>query len=223
MAAVARQHALDLERRPWFTVPMPGGRRHPPIRAGLDGGLLPYRPAHSSESGPKATCQSVSAGRGTRAGRRDLVHRAHREDRTHHAYRTNNRVPDSSAEGTAALRHRGGPRRRSLVHGAQEQDDGRITTTGAVTEYAVPQGYPTAITASADGTLSFSSIFPSGVNRIAPDGSNSQYPLTTSFDKPGGIAAGPDGAVWFTIYSADKIARIARPPDATTVSRARLP
>jgi streptogramin lyase len=50
-----------------------------------------------------------------------------------------------------------------------------------------------------------------------------QYPLATSFDKPGGITAGSDGAVWFTIYSSDKIARIIPPPQPAAVRPSASP
>jgi len=85
---------------------------------------------------------------------------------------------------------------------------GRMTTTGQITEYAVPSGYPTSITASPDGALWFTAITPSSVNRIDTAGTIVQYLLATSFDKPGAIVPGPDGALWFTIYSADKIGRL---------------
>ena len=68
---------------------------------------------------------------------------------------------------------------------------GRMTTTGQITEYAVPSGYPTSITASPDGALWFTAITPSSVNRIDTTGTIVQYPLATSFDKPGAIVPGP--------------------------------
>jgi virginiamycin B lyase len=88
---------------------------------------------------------------------------------------------------------------------------GRITTAGNINEYAVPQGYPTTITAGPDGALWFSSILPSSIGRIRTDGTVEQFRLATNFDKPGAIAAGADGALWFTIYTADAIARIVPP------------
>jgi virginiamycin B lyase len=45
------------------------------------------------------------------------------------------------------------------------------------------------------------------VGRIAPDGTITEIPLTTGA-LPAGIAAGPDGNVWFTEYGTNMIGDI---------------
>jgi streptogramin lyase len=71
---------------------------------------------------------------------------------------------------------------------------GRITTTGAVSEYPLPV-VPRAITTGPDGNLWASTR--NGVLRITPAG------VATAFSDPhvhdgGGIVAGPDGSLWIT-------------------------
>lgn len=91
---------------------------------------------------------------------------------------------------------------------------GRITTGGAVSLYSFPArlvpGYsgpvvrqvPTAITAGRDGNLWFAEDRGPGLGRVTPAGQ------ITEFEVPGllqtaatvrALAAGPDGAVWFTL------------------------
>jgi virginiamycin B lyase len=73
---------------------------------------------------------------------------------------------------------------------------GRMTTTGAVTEYYV-YSQPEGITSGPDGALWFG--LSGSIGRITTSGSVTSYPL------PGGcctnvqgITPGPDGALWFT-------------------------
>jgi streptogramin lyase len=79
---------------------------------------------------------------------------------------------------------------------------GRITTGGAITEFAVPGGHrPIVITSGPDGNLWFGtqdgyieSLTPAGVFTAF------QIPTTTTTTTalPHGITTGPDGNLWFT-------------------------
>lgn len=90
---------------------------------------------------------------------------------------------------------------------------GRITTSGAVSQVAVPAGTSAlAVAAGPDGALWYAGmaagggrigqVTAAGVNEIGLPGE----PLSAN-----GIAAGPDGALWFTAF--DRIGR--RAPDGT--------
>ena len=87
---------------------------------------------------------------------------------------------------------------------------GRITPTGIITEYPLLTPFTTlgGITAGPDGNMWFTETFHSGVvavpplggaiGRITPTGTVTEYPLPTAGSSPRGIAAGPDGNMWFT-------------------------
>ncbi|MGA2593872.1 MAG: hypothetical protein ABSH32_28550 [Bryobacteraceae bacterium] len=81
---------------------------------------------------------------------------------------------------------------------------GRITTTGAVTEYPGANG--DAITTGPDGALWFTNS--SSIGRMTTAGAITEYSLPTINAVALGITAGPDGALWFTEYSATQIGRI---------------
>jgi streptogramin lyase len=97
---------------------------------------------------------------------------------------------------------------------------GRITTSGVITEYPLPNNGTTStlqgdgfITAGLDGALWFTVGVPFGpiggsglVGRITPTGSLTLY--NTSTIDLRNITTGPDGALWFTEYTANKIGRI---------------
>jgi virginiamycin B lyase len=85
---------------------------------------------------------------------------------------------------------------------------GRITTTGTVTTYTDPSlARPRAITTGPDGALWFTNggVFDNGIptadkgsiGRITTTGTITNY-RDPSIVYPGGITAGPDGALWFT-------------------------
>jgi streptogramin lyase len=87
---------------------------------------------------------------------------------------------------------------------------GRITTTGVVTEFALPAGATaTAITAGPDGALWFTGV-PGEVGRITTSGVVTEFPVPAVPPPAGspagtastpatlsGITVGPDGALWF--------------------------
>jgi streptogramin lyase len=77
---------------------------------------------------------------------------------------------------------------------------GRITTAGAITEYAVPtaNGGPYGITAGPDGALWFTEISSGQIGRVTTAGVITEYPLPLFLAlDPSNITAGPDGALWF--------------------------
>jgi streptogramin lyase len=84
---------------------------------------------------------------------------------------------------------------------------GRMTTSGVVTEFALPGpvSRPEGITSGPDGNLWFIEGQANRIGRITTSG------VVTEFPVPGtlaGIAAGPDGNIWFTDWSTRKIGRI---------------
>ena len=86
---------------------------------------------------------------------------------------------------------------------------GRITTTGAVTEYPVltAGSKPWAITAGY-GALWFTELTANQIGCITLEGVITEYPIPTANSAPEGIAAGPDGALWFTEWNTNSIGRI---------------
>jgi virginiamycin B lyase len=83
---------------------------------------------------------------------------------------------------------------------------GRITTAGAVTEYAQPNA--AAITAGSDGALWFTA-FANYIGRITTAGAITSYQLPKATVISGGnITSGPDGALWFTQSGANYIGRL---------------
>jgi virginiamycin B lyase len=92
-------------------------------------------------------------------------------------------------------------RESCLAWGCCERSDsiGRITTAGAITEYAVPtaNSVPSSIAAGSDGALWFTENGGQKIGRITTAGAISEYPLPNANANPDGMAEGPDGAVWF--------------------------
>ncbi len=88
---------------------------------------------------------------------------------------------------------------------------GRITTSGALSEYSLPtkDAQPQGIAAGPDGAVWFTELAGNKIGRIATDGTFTEYPLAAPA-APAFITAGPDGALWFTesAAAANKIGRI---------------
>jgi streptogramin lyase len=85
---------------------------------------------------------------------------------------------------------------------------GRISTTGAVTEFTIPtgadpNGTPNGITTGPDGNLWFTERNSSDhpvIGRLTPGGAYSEFPVTNAiFSQSGSITVGPDGNLWFTV------------------------
>src|SRR5262249_47071764 len=90
---------------------------------------------------------------------------------------------------------------------------GRITTTGAISESAIPtgadpNGTPNGIISGPDGNLWFTernSLDHPAIGRLTPSGAYSEFLITNVlFSQSGSITVGPDGNLWFTVsgYSA---------------------
>jgi virginiamycin B lyase len=110
---------------------------------------------------------------------------------------------------------------------------GRITPAGVITEYPLPnpKSVPRGIATGPDGNLWFTEaawrMVPdrapvasgSAIGRITPAGVITEYPLPNPKSAPEGIAAGPDGNLWFT-EGASAIGRIT---PAGTITEYPLP
>jgi virginiamycin B lyase len=84
---------------------------------------------------------------------------------------------------------------------------GRISTSGAITEYLVGAG-PQGIASGPDGALWFTEYNGNNIGRISTSGAITEYAVPTLNSSPVSIASGPDGALWFTEQSANNIGRI---------------
>ena len=92
---------------------------------------------------------------------------------------------------------------------------GRMTVSGRVTTYPLPQPQDPAYTivAGADGALWFDIPYSASIGRITTSGQISVFPIPGG--KPGvlgirdALTAGPDGAIWAASYSNQRLARIA--------------
>ncbi len=88
---------------------------------------------------------------------------------------------------------------------------GRITPAGAFTEFAIPIGRQQALTASPPAPTAPSgsrSTLGDRIGRITTAGIISEFAIPTADSRPSAIAAGPDGALWFTEESGNKIGRM---------------
>ena len=86
---------------------------------------------------------------------------------------------------------------------------GRITTSGAFTEYGLPTAsVPEGITNGPDAALWFTEQGGGQIGRISTAGVITEYPLPTPNASPLAIVAGPDGALWFTEFAGNKVGRI---------------
>jgi virginiamycin B lyase len=89
---------------------------------------------------------------------------------------------------------------------------GRITTAGAITEFLPPSYYhtgPNSITTGPDGALWFTENGFNQIGRITTAGViTNEIPIPTGNSGAYGITAGPDGALWFIENKANKIGRI---------------
>ncbi len=87
----------------------------------------------------------------------------------------------------------------------------KITTAGAITEYAVPTVNSSpegGITTGPDGNVWFTEPGANKIANITPAGTFTEYPVTTASSYPDGITSGPDGNLWFTEYSTDQIGKV---------------
>jgi streptogramin lyase len=89
----------------------------------------------------------------------------------------------------------------------------KITTSGAITEYAA-NGYPWfGIITGPDGNLWFPYIYAnscscSAIGRITTSGVTTAFPTTTASSYPFDVAVGSDSNIWFTESVASKIGKM---------------
>ena len=91
-----------------------------------------------------------------------------------------------------------------------------MTTSGTVTEYALPdgKGVPSHLTLGPDGNIWFTEAGNSTVGRITRDGTITEFPEGDSLSATAtAITAGPDGDVWIAEAGVPAIAKVA--PDGT--------
>ena len=87
---------------------------------------------------------------------------------------------------------------------SQQTSIGRITTSGVITLFQLPEGdaVPGGITAGPDGNIWFvenRSVYGTSIAAsITPQGAVTAYPLAGSLLNPEGITTGPDGNLYFT-------------------------
>lgn len=87
---------------------------------------------------------------------------------------------------------------------------GRITTSGAITEFKVPtpSSLPAGLTDGPDGALWFTEVAGNKIGRISTSGIITEFAIPTADALPAYITDGPDGNLWFTEANAGKIGRI---------------
>jgi len=86
----------------------------------------------------------------------------------------------------------------------------KVTTSGAVTEYATGGLSFFGITSGPDGNIWFPLYYIktckcSAIGRITPAGSISIFPTTTVLSYPFDVTVGPDGNIWYTENAANQI------------------
>jgi virginiamycin B lyase len=101
---------------------------------------------------------------------------------------------------------------------------GRLSTTGALTEFPAGSGQPSGITTGSDGALWFTQTSANKIGRMTASGSlTNEFVLPGLNSQPGSITGGPDGALWFTELVGNKIGRIAPAPTSVPLPPPRLP
>ena len=85
---------------------------------------------------------------------------------------------------------------------------GKMTQTGAVTEFTLPNGhFASAMAAGASGTVWFTEFGSGFIGKITTGGTLTEFPLpANSFTE--GIAKGPDGNMWFTDGGNNSVGKI---------------
>src|SRR5262245_59556349 len=86
-------------------------------------------------------------------------------------------------------------RRRTFARTVRRASGGRISTSGAITEFSIPTvgAGLRHITAGLDGALWFTEPISNKIGRITTTGLVTEYPYPHANTHPQGITAGPDG------------------------------
>ena len=97
---------------------------------------------------------------------------------------------------------------------------GRVTTSGAVTEFPLPGDRgPLGIAPGPDARLWLTEQKTNTIGRMTLDGDHTSTTIPTANSNPFGIAAGPDGAMWFTEETGNRVGRV----DVTTGAVTEFP
>jgi streptogramin lyase len=98
---------------------------------------------------------------------------------------------------------------------------GKITTTGKITEFPLPQNNDIeGIAAGPDGNIWFTEPGAQQIGRMTPSGHVTAFPITGSNPSPRGITAGPDGNLWYVEYYDSYIGRVT---PSGTITRFQIP
>ncbi len=91
-----------------------------------------------------------------------------------------------------------------------EDQIGRITPEGTVTEFPIPTtgSHPETIIVGPDGAMWFTELLGSKIGRITTAGVVTEFTIPTAHSEPEGIALGPDGNIWFSESAGNKIGRL---------------
>jgi len=106
---------------------------------------------------------------------------------------------------------------------AESSKIGRMTTAGAVSEFAVSGSGVQGIANGPDGNAWFVEAYAGKIGKISPAGAITEFKLWTVvptvpvsyYTSVPAIVTGPDGNLWFTESDADKIGQFAPPQVAT--------
>jgi streptogramin lyase len=159
--------------------------------------------------------------------------------------RAGNRIGRITPDGTVRYFRRGltpkagpagiaaGPDGNMWFAEANANQIGKITPDGTITEYSAgisSDAQPVKIAAGPDGNMWFTEVEGNRIGKITLDGKVTEYDLPRNPEdyptdpdtpeeakgpKPAGIAAGPDGNIWFTEIGGDRIGRITPDGDIT--------
>jgi streptogramin lyase len=97
---------------------------------------------------------------------------------------------------------------------------GRITPSGAITEFPVSAGGgwpPGGIAAGPDGNLWFAQGHANAIGRLSPSGALTEYSVPTTGGFPIDVTVGSDGNVWFSEANSSKIGRVNLVASAPTI------
>jgi streptogramin lyase len=90
---------------------------------------------------------------------------------------------------------------------------GRITPSGAITEFPSPAHPASRLFATGigpDGNVWFSNELADVIGRITPSGVITEFTIPTPGGYVGGLTTGPDGNLWFTEVVGNKIGRLSQ-------------
>jgi streptogramin lyase len=98
---------------------------------------------------------------------------------------------------------------------------GKITTTGKITEFPLPNDTDIeGIAAGPDGNIWFTAPGAQKIGRMTPSGQVTTFNIVGSNPSPRGITAGPDGNLWYVEFYDSYIGRVT---PSGTITRFQIP